>query len=130
MNTSTLCETIKIDVESIYLPYQSDPQERRFVCAYTITIRNNGTNPAQLANGRTCGKISARPSGFTLPAIEHLLPSLRRSCRVPALAYTWRLPGVVSAVFSPMRASTSELQLPSNKTPALKIPSPRAGADS
>jgi ApaG protein len=48
MNTSTLCETIKIDVESIYLPYQSDPKERRFVFAYTITIRNNGTNPAQL----------------------------------------------------------------------------------
>jgi ApaG protein len=39
---------IRIEVETSYLDEQSDPQERRFVFAYTITIRNEGLVAARL----------------------------------------------------------------------------------
>jgi ApaG protein len=39
---------IRVDVETSYLDEQSDPTERRFVFAYTITIRNEGQVPARL----------------------------------------------------------------------------------
>ena len=35
-------------VQSQYLPDQSSPIDDRFVFAYTITIRNEGTVPAKL----------------------------------------------------------------------------------
>ena len=38
---------IRVDVETNYLPDQSDPDGRRFVFAYTITIRNEGSEPAK-----------------------------------------------------------------------------------
>jgi ApaG protein len=52
---------IRVDVETSYLEDQSEPRERRFVFAYTITIRNDGEVAARLltrhwiitdANGR------------------------------------------------------------------------------
>ena len=39
---------INVDVETVYLDEQSDPVERRYVFAYTITIRNVGRTPARL----------------------------------------------------------------------------------
>ena len=39
---------ITVDVDTRYLEDQSDPGERRFVFAYTITIRNRGAVPAKL----------------------------------------------------------------------------------
>jgi ApaG protein len=39
---------IRVDVETSYLPEQSDPDSRRYVFAYTITIRNEGRAPARL----------------------------------------------------------------------------------
>ena len=36
---------ISVNVDTRYLEDQSDPDERRFVFAYTITIRNRGTVP-------------------------------------------------------------------------------------
>jgi ApaG protein len=39
---------IRIDVQTAYLVEQSDPNERRYVFAYTITIRNEGPVPAKL----------------------------------------------------------------------------------
>jgi ApaG protein len=39
---------ITINVDTRYLEDQSDPDENRFVFAYTITIRNRGTVPAKL----------------------------------------------------------------------------------
>lgn len=39
---------ISVAVDTRYLEDQSDPDERRFVFAYTITIRNRGTVPAKL----------------------------------------------------------------------------------
>jgi ApaG protein len=39
---------IRVDVQAQFVPEQSNPGERRFVFAYTITIRNEGTVPARL----------------------------------------------------------------------------------
>ena len=39
---------IDVSAEVKYLPDQSDEAKRRYVFAYTITITNNGTVPAQL----------------------------------------------------------------------------------
>jgi ApaG protein len=39
---------IRVDVEANFVDEQSDPRERRFVFAYTITIRNEGLVPARL----------------------------------------------------------------------------------
>jgi ApaG protein len=43
---------IAIEVETAYLPDQSDPGVPRYVFAYTITIRNNGQVPATLLTRR------------------------------------------------------------------------------
>lgn len=39
---------IDIQVESHYIAEESFPEAERFVFAYTVTIRNNGTLPAKL----------------------------------------------------------------------------------
>lgn len=39
---------IRVDVETSFLEEQSNPREHRFVFAYTITIRNEGQQPAKL----------------------------------------------------------------------------------
>ncbi|HET8692716.1 MAG TPA: Co2+/Mg2+ efflux protein ApaG [Steroidobacteraceae bacterium] len=39
---------ISVNVDTRYLEDQSDPDERRYVFAYTITIRNRGKTPARL----------------------------------------------------------------------------------
>jgi ApaG protein len=39
---------IRVDVTTEYLPDQSEPAAARYVFAYTITITNNGSVPAQL----------------------------------------------------------------------------------
>ena len=39
---------IDVDVETNYLPEQSSPEDDRYVFSYTITIHNNGTEPAKL----------------------------------------------------------------------------------
>ncbi len=39
---------IRVDVETTFLPEQSDTAERRFVFSYTITIRNEGAVSARL----------------------------------------------------------------------------------
>jgi ApaG protein len=41
---------IQIQVETDFLPQQSDPGSQRFVFAYTITISNAGHRPARLLN--------------------------------------------------------------------------------
>lgn len=57
INTPRVC----VQVQSFYVEAQSEPDEERFVFAYTITIRNLGRHPVQLlgrywmitnANGR------------------------------------------------------------------------------
>lgn len=39
---------IEVDVKTAYVPEQSQPDEGRFVFAYTITIRNTGSKGAKL----------------------------------------------------------------------------------
>ena len=41
---------IDIKVETQYLPDQSEPEDSRFVFAYTITITNTGSLPARLVS--------------------------------------------------------------------------------
>jgi ApaG protein len=43
-----MSHSIRVAVETSYLPEQSDPESRRFVFTYTITIRNEGSTPAKL----------------------------------------------------------------------------------
>ena len=45
---STPNHKIRVDVETNYVEEQSDPKERRFVFAYTITLRNEGQVSAKL----------------------------------------------------------------------------------
>lgn len=40
--------TINVDVETTYIQEQSEPDDNRYVFAYTITITNKGSIPAQL----------------------------------------------------------------------------------
>lgn len=42
------CSLIRVDVESEFIPEQSDPSQQRFVFAYHITVNNLGTQPCQL----------------------------------------------------------------------------------
>ena len=44
----TEADGFEIDVEPRYLPGESDPNTRRWVFAYTITIKNRGSSGAQL----------------------------------------------------------------------------------
>jgi ApaG protein len=39
---------IVVDVDTAYVEEQSDPRDKRYVFAYTITIRNEGGQPAKL----------------------------------------------------------------------------------
>ena len=48
MNRPARRIVIEIDVETAYLPEQSDPVAPRYAFAYTITIRNRGAVPATL----------------------------------------------------------------------------------
>jgi ApaG protein len=57
-----MTQQIRVDVQTDYLAEQSDPGSGRFVFSYTITIRNEGSEPARLlqrhwlitdANGKT-----------------------------------------------------------------------------
>lgn len=41
-------DNIEVDVDTHYMESESDPEENRFVFAYTITIRNMGDRPARL----------------------------------------------------------------------------------
>lgn len=43
---------IRIEVQSAYLPDQSEPSEGRFLFSYTISIHNDGALPAQLLTRR------------------------------------------------------------------------------
>lgn len=52
MSSTVRRHTIEVDVETAYLPDQSDPAAPRYVFAYTITIRNNGPVAATLLTRR------------------------------------------------------------------------------
>jgi ApaG protein len=52
MNDSADTSPIRVEVETAYLPDQSDPSAPRYVFAYTITIHNTGDVPATLLTRR------------------------------------------------------------------------------
>ncbi len=39
---------IDVSVKTTFVPAQSEPEQNRYVFAYTVTIRNNGSVPARL----------------------------------------------------------------------------------
>lgn len=41
-------DSIQVDVETLYVESESDPDSNRFVFAYTVTIRNVGDSAAKL----------------------------------------------------------------------------------
>lgn len=43
-----LSNTIKVDVDTLYIECESSPNKNRYVFAYTVTIRNEGHASAQL----------------------------------------------------------------------------------
>lgn len=43
-----ISDGIQVDVDTLYVESESDPDNNRFVFAYTITIRNVGETPARL----------------------------------------------------------------------------------
>ena len=46
--TTAAAHRIRVDVSTNYVEDQSNPVDGRFVFSYTITIRNEGTQPARL----------------------------------------------------------------------------------
>ncbi|GAB3109368.1 Co2+/Mg2+ efflux protein ApaG [Aestuariicella hydrocarbonica] len=45
-------DSVRVSVKTHYLPDQSSPSEKKFVFAYTITLRNEGDENAQLISRR------------------------------------------------------------------------------
>ena len=46
--STAVTEGVRVSVSSLYLPHQSAPDEGRFAFAYTVLIRNEGEEQAQL----------------------------------------------------------------------------------
>jgi len=46
--SSAVTDGIRVVVKSEYRPDRSEPQRRRWLFSYTVTISNEGTSPAQL----------------------------------------------------------------------------------
>jgi ApaG protein len=46
--TAETMQPIRVDVQTSYVPEQSDPGSQRFVFSYTITILNEGSEAARL----------------------------------------------------------------------------------
>ncbi|MEM7210230.1 MAG: Co2+/Mg2+ efflux protein ApaG [Pseudomonadota bacterium] len=46
--TENIREKINVEVDTVYIESESQPDEDRYVFAYTVTIRNDGLVPAQL----------------------------------------------------------------------------------
>ena len=47
-NTESPSRSIQVDVDTLYVESESDPEQNHFVFAYTITIRNVGETAARL----------------------------------------------------------------------------------
>lgn len=46
--SSAITQGVKVSVRSEFMPHRSNPDERRFVFAYTVVIANEGEGPVQL----------------------------------------------------------------------------------
>jgi ApaG protein len=70
---------IQVSVRSDYLPEQSQEEDRRYAFAYTVTIENRGTEPAQLLDRHwiitdTNGKIQEVRGEGVVGEKPHLKP--------------------------------------------------------
>jgi ApaG protein len=50
--SSAISDGIRVEVRSDYRPDRSEPRQRRWLFSYTVTIRNEGSRPAQLISRR------------------------------------------------------------------------------
>jgi ApaG protein len=50
--SSARSDGILVEVRSDYRPDRSEPRQRRWLFSYTVTIRNEGSTPAQLVSRR------------------------------------------------------------------------------
>ncbi len=71
--------SIRITVDTVYLPEQSEPAGERFVFAYTITIRNTGSVPARLLDRHWIitdanGKVQEVQGEGVVGEQPHILP--------------------------------------------------------
>lgn len=48
LKTSPLSHAIEVNVDCQFIEEKSEPKRDRYLFAYTVTIRNNGTAPAKL----------------------------------------------------------------------------------
>jgi len=76
---STAQYDIRVDVETAYVDGQSNPDEDRFVFAYTITIRNEGNVAAKLLTRRWLitdanGKVQEVKGDGVVGEQPHLAP--------------------------------------------------------
>jgi ApaG protein len=79
MGTSSKATSFQINVETHYLPDQSEPDGSRYVFAYTVTIRNAGGAPARLLNRHWIitdanGKVQEVEGEGVVGEQPHILP--------------------------------------------------------
>lgn len=73
---------IKVEAKSEFQPDQSSPADRRYVFAYTITIENQGSEPAQLLDRHWIitdadGKVQEVRGKGVVGEQPHLMPGQR-----------------------------------------------------
>jgi ApaG protein len=79
MATTSKSTSIHVNVETFYLPDQSEPDGSRYVFAYTVTIRNAGGAPARLVNRHWIitdanGKVQEVEGEGVVGEQPHILP--------------------------------------------------------
>ena len=77
--TGTAPHRIRVEVKTQYVEDQSNPVEGRFVFSYTITIRNEGTQPARLVTRHWLitdanGKVQEVQGEGVVGEQPHILP--------------------------------------------------------
>jgi ApaG protein len=96
------CE-IRIQVATNYVDEQSEPDEGRYVFAYTITISNEGDIPAQLISRHWVIEVFRYSSGAVLETPVGAMQGLYRmktdngiSFDAPIAPFTLAVPGVLN----------------------------------
>ena len=77
MAIDTKTYNIKVDVQTQYIPDQSDPEQERYVFAYTITIHNTGQLSANdlLVNDLLTAGFEVVPGALNLRVVRNIMLS-------------------------------------------------------
>jgi ApaG protein len=72
-------DAISVEVDTLYMDSESQPDENRYVFAYTVTIRNIGSTPARLVTRKWVitdanGKIQEVQGDGVVGETPHLKP--------------------------------------------------------